>query len=201
MKIKVLLVDDHLLVLLGIKQLLEHESDLEVVNTICDPAGINAAISKNHPDVVVMDIRMKGYNGIELTKKLIESYPNLKIVILSAYNDDEYIDASYHAGAYAFITKENSAAELANAIRQSFLGNNIIPRKKIEYQNHYLTKTELEILKLISEDKTNAEISDILMVSRRTVEHHVSSIIKKLNVYSRVGAVVKGIKLGLLKTI
>lgn len=97
MKIKVLLVDDHLLVLLGIKQLLEHESDLEVVNTICDPAGINAAISKNHPDVVVMDIRMKGYNGIELTKKLIESYPNLKIVILSAYNDDEYIDASYHA--------------------------------------------------------------------------------------------------------
>lgn len=120
MKIKVLLVDDHLLVLLGIKQLLEHESDLEVVNTICDPAGINAAISKNHPDVVVMDIRMKGYNGIELTKKLIESYPNLKIVILSAYNDDEYIDASYHAGAYAFITKENSAAELANAIRQSF---------------------------------------------------------------------------------
>ncbi|WP_339211646.1 LuxR C-terminal-related transcriptional regulator [Aeribacillus sp. FSL K6-8210] len=67
--------------------------------------------------------------------------------------------------------------------------------------DHYLTKTELEILKLISEDKTNAEISDILMVSRRTVEHHVSSIIKKLNVYSRVGAVVKGIKLGLLKTI
>jgi two-component system, NarL family, response regulator LiaR len=198
MKIKILLVDDHLLVMLGIKQLLENEPDFEVVNTIYNPADLDTEIMKNNPDVIVMDIRMKNYNGIELTKKIIEKHPKSKVVILSGYDYDEYIEAAYQAGAYAFVTKEKSAFELANAIRQSHLGFKLFPNKSLVYHKHHLTKTELEILKLISEDKTNAEISEMLMISKRTVEHHVSSIIRKLDVDSRVGAVVKAIKLGLL---
>jgi DNA-binding CsgD family transcriptional regulator len=87
---------------------------------------------------------------------------------------------------------------LANAIIQSYLGFKIFPSKSSVHQKHHLTKTELETLKLISEDKTNAEISTILMISKRTVEHHVSSILRKLDLDSRIGAVVKGLKLGLL---
>jgi two-component system, NarL family, response regulator LiaR len=198
MKIKVLLVDDHLLVMLGIKQLLENEPDFKVVSTIHDPADLDSEIIKHNPDVIVMDIRMKKDNGIELTKKMIKKYPKMKIVILSGYDYDEYIEAAKQAGAYAFVTKEKSAFELANAIRQSHLGFKSFPNKSLVYHKHHLTKTELEILKFISEDKTNAEISEMLMLSKRTVEHHVSSIIRKLDVDSRVGAVVKAIKLGLL---
>jgi two-component system, NarL family, response regulator LiaR len=198
MKIKILLVDDHLLVMLGIKQLLENEPDFEVVNTIYNPADLDTEITKNNPDVIVMDIRMKNYNGIELTRKIIEKHPKLKVVILSGYDYDEYIEAAYQAGAYAFVTKEKSAFELANAVRQSYSGIKSFPNEIPAQNKPHLTKMELQILKLISEDKTNAEISEMLMISKRTVEHHVSSIIRKLDVDSRVGAVMKGIKLGLL---
>ncbi|MEB3752047.1 response regulator transcription factor [Geobacillus sp. FSL W8-0032] len=198
MKIKVLLVDDHLLVMHGIQQLLENEIDLEVVNTVCDPALLETEIKKHNPNVVVMDIRMKNDNGIEWVRKIAQTYPTCKVVILSGYNYDEYIQAAYEAGAYAFVTKESSVFELANAIRQTYLGVKSFPINRLDHCNSPLTKTELDILQLISEDKTNAEISELLHISRRTVEHHVSSILRKLDADSRVGAVVKAIKLGLI---
>ncbi|WP_027410279.1 response regulator [Anoxybacteroides tepidamans] len=199
MKIKILLVDDHLLVMHGIQQLLENEVDLEVVNTVCDPALLKTEIKKHNPDVIVMDIRMKNDNGIEWTRKIAKTYPTCKVVILSGYDYDEYIRAAYEAGAYAFVTKENSAFELANAIRQTYLGIKSFPIDSLCNCNSPLTTTELRILQFISEDKTNTEISDLLHISRRTVEHHVSSILRKLDVDSRVGAVVKAIKLGLIE--
>lgn len=195
MKIKVLLVDDHLMFMLGIKQLLDNEEDLEVLGIVNNPTELNEKIKEHNPHVIVMDIRMKNYNGIELTKRINEVYPDIKVIILSGYNYDEYMKAAYEAGAYAFISKENSTHELANAIRESFKGNKLISEKK---DKQLLTKTELEILKLIAQDKTNSEISEMLVISKRTVEHHVSSIISKLKVESRVGAVVKGMKSGLI---
>ncbi|MFA8440058.1 response regulator [Pueribacillus sp. YX66] len=195
MKIKVLLVDDHLMFMLGIKQLLEGEKDLTILSIVDNPPDLDKIIKNDKPHVIVMDIRMKDYNGIELTKKITKIYPEIKIIILSGYNYDEYMKAAYEAGAYAFISKENSAHELANAIRESHKGNKLIVETK---EKQLLTNTELEILKLISQDKTNSEISEILIISKRTVEHHVSSIINKLRVDSRVGAVVKGMKSGLI---
>lgn len=195
MKIKVLLVDDHLMFMLGIKQLLDSEEDLHVLSIVNDPTELNEKIKEHNPHVIVMDIRMKNYNGIELTRKITEVYPDIKVIILSGYNYDEYMKAAYEAGAYAFISKENSMHELANAIRESFKDNKLISEKK---DKQLLTKTELEILKLIAQDKTNSEISEMLVISKRTVEHHVSSIISKLKVESRVGAVVKGMKSGLI---
>lgn len=195
MKIKVLLVDDHLMFMLGIKQLLDNEEDLQILGIVNNPQELNEKIKEHNPHVIVMDIRMKNYNGIELTKRINEVYPDIKVIILSGYNYDEYMKAAYEAGAYAFISKENSTHELANAIRESFKGNKLISEKK---DKQLLTKTELEILKLIAQDKTNSEISEMLVISKRTVEHHVSSIISKLKVESRVGAVVKGMKSGLI---
>lgn len=178
--------------------LLENEDALEVVNTICHPDRLEEEIIKHKPDVIVMDIRMKSDNGIEWTKKIVEKYPTCKVVILSGYAYDEYIRAAYEADAYAFVTKENSVFELANAIRQSHLGIKSFPMNRLSDYNTPLTKIELKILQFISEDRTNAEISELLNISKRTVEHHVSSILRKLDVDSRVGAVVKAIKLGLL---
>ena len=197
MQIKVLLVDDHLMFMLGIKQLLESEGNFTILNIVDNPAELNEKIKEEKPHVIVMDIRMKDYNGIELTKEISSVYPDIKIIILSGYNYDEYMKAAYEAGAYAFISKENSTYELANAIRESYKGNRLIP-DQTENHKPLLTKTELEVLKLISQDKTNSEISEILVISKRTVEHHVSSIINKLKVDSRVGAVVKGMKSGLI---
>lgn len=200
MKIKLLLVDDHVLVLDGLKQVLEKEEGLEVIDTLSDPAKLFTLVQQTSPNVVVMDIRIKSFNGIELTKLLLSKYPDIKVVILSGYDYDEYIQAAYKAGASAFVTKERTNEELASAIRHAFQGYKIFPRNMADFCQSCteLTKKELEVLALVAQDKTNYEISDELMISKRTVERHITSILQKLDADSRVGAVVNGIKKGLL---
>ncbi|GCF76747.1 DNA-binding response regulator [Bacillus cereus] len=200
MSIHTLLVDDHLLVMLGIQRLLESEEDIEVINTVHDPSILIKTVEDTRPDVIVTDIRMKQYNGIELTKDLLSKFPDVKVVILSGYDHEEYYNAAFEAGASAYITKERSAFDLANAIRQSHMGYILFSKNQIIGNNiEALTSAEQRILLLISKDKTNYEISTDLSISKRTVEYHISSIIRKLGVDSRVGAVVKGIKKGLIE--
>lgn len=200
MKFKVLVVDDHVLILDGLKQLLEKEEDIEVVGTLSDPSSLFSVIHQTSPEVVVIDIRIKTYNGIELTKKIIEEYPQIKVVILSGYDYEEYIEAALQAGASAFVTKERSNIELLSAIRQSYQGYQVFPRNRAYNlsSGSNLTPKEREVLKLIAEDKTNIDISIELMISKRTVEHHITSILRKLDVDSRAGAVVIGFKKGML---
>ncbi|MGG0337198.1 response regulator [Priestia aryabhattai] len=200
MKIKVLLVDDHALFLHGLKQLLEVEEDIQIVDTLSDPLHLFFCIRQTSPDIVVIDIRIKSFNGIELTKQIIKDFPDIKVVVLSGYNYDEYIEAAFQAGANAFITKERSNVELVSTIRQSYQGYKVFPRTAAgnPYSCTDLTKKEREVLKLIAQDKTNIEISGELIISKRTVERHISSILRKLDADSRVGAVVNGIKKGVL---
>lgn len=195
-----LLVDDHVLILDGLKQLLDNEEDIEVINYLSNPSTLFTVIQQTFPDIVVMDVRIKTENGIELTKKILDVYPQIKVVILSGYDYDEYIQAAFQAGASAFVTKERSNDELVSVIRKSYQGNKVFPRNmaKINQTSMDLTRKEREILKLVAEDKTNYEISDELNISKRTVERHISSIIHKLEAESRVGAVVIGIRKGLL---
>ncbi|PIC04945.1 DNA-binding response regulator [Anoxybacillus flavithermus] len=199
MKIKVLLVDDHVLMIEGLKELLEREEDMYVVGTVLHLSQLQESIETLNPHVIVMDIRLKDGNGLEWTKKMKMLYPNCKVVILSGYNYSEYIRAAKHAGASAFVVKEESILQLANAIRRAYEGFAFFPNDVDEEENISLTKMELVILKLIAQDKTNENISHSLNLSRRTVEHHVSTIIKKLRVDSRVGAVVKAIKEGIIE--
>lgn len=196
--LRVLLVDDHALVLLGLKQLLMKERDIEVVGTLSDPLTLLAEISRTSPDVIVIDVRLKKYNGIELTKVILEKFPNLKVVVLSGYDYEEYLEAAFNAGASAFVTKEKSNEELTSVIRQVSLGYKVFPRQYSNQAGESLTHKEREVLKLIAEDKSNYEIGKELIISKRTVEHHISSIIKKMNADSRVGAVVQAIKKGIL---
>lgn len=200
MKIKVLLVDDHVLILDGLKQVLKNEEDIEVVGTLSSTPALFTVIQQTCPNIVVMDVRIKSYNGIELTKRILEEYPHLKVLILSGYDYYEYIYAAFQSGASGFITKERSDIDLVSAIRQSYQGHKVFPGNmtKIHQSCTDLTKKEREVLKFIAEDKTNYEISEELMISKRTVERHVSSILQKLDADSRVGAVVISIKKGLL---
>lgn len=198
MSINILLVDDHVLMLMGLKELLEKESDLHVVDALSDSSPLETHIRFSRPDVIVLDVRLKTQNGIELTKLIKKKFPKLKIVILSGYNYDEYIDAAIQAGADAYVTKEKSNKELIMAIRQVRQGHKLFPNLHPELPGEALTAREREILEQIAADKTNAEISDDMSISKRTVEYHIASIMRKLDADSRVGAVVNGIKKGLL---
>ena len=197
LKIKVLIVDDHLLLLESLKKALESDSTIQVVATISSPKFLMNDIINTSPDVVLMDIRIKSYNGLDLMRDILKKMPQLPIIILSGYNYEEYIQAAYNAGASAFVTKETSNEELLVAIKQVQQGYKLFPTTK-KQGIQTLTPKEREILKLIAEDKTNIEISDELMLSKRTVEYHISSIIRKLDVDSRVGAIVTAIKQGIL---
>ncbi|MFB5660298.1 response regulator [Alteribacillus sp. HJP-4] len=199
-KIKVLLVDDHRMVINGIVKLLENEQEIEVVKTLQNPEKLEEYIPAHQIDVLIIDIRMKQYNGLKLTREIKKQYTDVKVVILSGYNLEEYQRAAFESGASAFVSKENSVNELANAIKNANSGNLLFSSKVInEYSSKdRLTAKELKVLTLISKDKSNLEISLEMKISKRTVEHHVSIIIQKLNCSSRVGAVVEGLKSGLI---
>ena len=201
LNIQVLIVDDHVLFLESLKSILLNNPFIDVINTLSDPSLLIDEITKNSPDIILMDIRIKSYNGLELTRTIKEIAPHISVIILTGYNDEEYIEAAFSSGASAFIAKENSNELLITTIKQVYEGYRMFPNKTSLLTNSALTFTELEVLKKIAEDKSNYVISREMMVSKRTVENHVSSIIRKLEVDSRVGAVVKAIKRGLINVI
>jgi DNA-binding NarL/FixJ family response regulator len=198
MPISVILVDDHVLMLNGLKELLDKEADLHVVAALSDPCTLKQTITRQRPDVLVLDVRLKAQNGIAIAGQLKNEFPALKIIILSGYHYREYIEAADQAGADAYVTKETSNSDLTRAIRAVHLGRRVFPNLNPVPQGKTLTPKEREILKLIAADLTNAEIGEELSISKRTVEYHVTSIIQKLGVDSRLGAVVIAIKKGLL---
>ncbi|MCL1632083.1 response regulator transcription factor [Sporolactobacillus sp. CPB3-1] len=196
--INIILVDDHLLMLMGLKELLEKEQGFHVLEAFTDPVQLESYLALHPPDILVLDVRLKNTSGIEITKQLKKSNTALKIILLSGYQYDEYVEAAKSAGADAYVTKEESNARLATVIRQVYNGEKIFPNLHPEIHSETLTTRELDILKLIAKDLTTREISKELAISKRTVEYHISSIIQKLDADSRVGAVVNAIKKGLL---
>lgn len=198
LNIKVLIVDDHVLFLESLKSILLSNSSIQVINTLSDPSLLINTITEVPPDIILMDIRIKSYNGLELTRNIKKIAPHISVIILTGYNDEEYINAAYSAGASAFIAKEKSNDLLITTIKQVYEGYQIFPKQNQPLSSNTLTLTELAVLKKIAEDKSNYVISNEMMVSKRTVENHISSIIRKLEVDSRVGAVVAAIKRGLI---
>ncbi|WP_053216163.1 response regulator transcription factor [Guptibacillus hwajinpoensis] len=199
-KINTVLVDDHHMVISGILKSLENEQDIKVMDAVDNPEKLYDILLRKEVDVLVMDIRMNDYNGIELTKQITHEFPNTKVIILSGYNFEEYVRSAFKAGAKGFIAKENSINKLADAIRKVNDGKTAISISLTDptYSENRLTETETKVLHNIAKDMTNLDISLSLGMSKRTVEHHVSTIIQKLNCFSRVGAVVEGIKRGII---
>jgi len=196
---KILLVDDHEMVRLGLKSYLDLQADVEVVAESSNGReGVEQALELR-PDVIIMDIVMPEMNGIEATMAILETWPEAKILILTSYLDNEKIYPVLDAGAKGYMLKTSSADEILHAIRKVARGEIAIETevsKKVQYhRNHIelhddLTARERDILGLLAKGYENQRIADELFISLKTVKTHVSNILSKLEVSDRTQAVV-----------
>ena len=196
---KILLVDDHQMVRLGLKSYLELQEDIaEVSEAVNGKEGVEKALA-SRPDVIIMDIVMPEMNGIEATLAILKEWPEAKILILTSYLDNEKIYPVLDAGAHGYMLKTSSAEEILRAIKKVAKGEFAIETevsKKVEYhRNHIelhedLTARERDILGLLAKGYENQRIADELFISLKTVKTHVSNILSKLEVSDRTQAVV-----------
>ena len=208
--IKVLLVDDHEMVRLGVSTYLSIQPDIEVVGKASDgQEGVEKALSLR-PDVILMDLVMDNMDGITATKEILAQWPQAKILIVTSYIDDEKVFPAIQAGASGYLLKTSSAQEIAEAVRKTIVGERVIEEEVSEkiqsqdYANQYflyeeLTNREREVLDLIAQGKSNQEIAEILFITLKTVKTHVSNILAKLGVEDRTQAAIYAFKHGLVK--
>ncbi|WP_280769269.1 response regulator transcription factor [Salipaludibacillus daqingensis] len=195
--IKVLVVDDHDMVRMGLVTYLSVEEDMEVVGEACDGAEAIDKAGKTFPDVILMDLLMEKMNGIEATKVLAKT--NVKIIVLTSYIDDEMLFPVLEAGAFSYLLKTSSADEIAQAIRKAANGEPTfqgqVTQKMFRHMHNKpkhdeLTNREHEVLCLIGKGKTNKEISEELFIGIKTVKTHVSHILAKLEIEDRTQAAI-----------
>ena len=212
--IKVLLADDHALVREGTRELLEREDDLEVVAEAGDGEEAVRLTVEYKPDVALVDIAMPKLNGIEATKQIKEISPVTAVLILTAYDDDQYVFALLEAGAAGYLLKNVRGRDLVDAVRSLHAGESVlhpvIARKVLdryarsagEAPEHGVTdklsERELEVLRLAAKGMGNRDIARELHLSVRTVQAHLSTIFTKMEVGSRTEAVVRALREGLL---
>lgn len=196
-----MIIDNHPFIVGAICDYLDKVDDFEVIDKMNDGKKALASIERCKPDVIIMDPCLKNGKGIDLVKSIKDTYKDsIKILIFTSYHSNEFIKIAFQLGVHAFLFKDEPFEKVINAIRQSYLGNVLLPHHllKADSAPHYLTMTEIEILNLISKEKNNQEIAKELHISKRTVEYHLTSIYQKLGVYSRVGAIMKGMEKGIL---
>jgi DNA-binding NarL/FixJ family response regulator len=204
--IRVVLVDDQELVRAGLERILGSEEDVSIVARCADGASALDAIEANQPDVVVMDIRMPVLNGVEATRRIREA-EGPPVLILTTFDDDETLWSAIDAGAAGFVLKDAAAVDLIRAVRTVASGaawldpqvtprvlaiyrTTILPQARQQERAANLTEREHDVLRLIADGATNAEIADTLHVSGGTVKTHVGSIFTKLGVRDRAAAIV-----------
>lgn len=213
-KIRILLADDHTVVRQGLRALLEAESDIEVVGEADTGRTAVQMTKKLLPDVVVMDIAMPMLNGLEATRQIAKEVPETKVLVLSSYNDDEYVHQLTEAGAAGYLLKQTAAADLIKAVHEARKGNAFFsPAISKRLLDHYreaflqgapirkrtelLTTREAEVLQLIAEGKPNKQIASELCISIKTVEKHRQQVMNKLNIHDIAGltryAIAKGV--------
>lgn len=200
--IKVLFVDDHEMVRIGVSSYLSAQADIEVIaEEENGRQGVELALALR-PDIILMDLVMDEMDGIEATKIIIDNWPEAKVIIVTSYLDDEKVYPALEAGAKSYMLKTSKASEIANAIRATFQGRFILEpevtdkmMQKIRQKNgpllhEQLTGREMEILLLMAEGKSNQEIAEDLFIALRTVKTHVSNILSKLEAHDRTQAVI-----------
>ncbi len=199
--IKVLVVDDQSLIREGLRMMLSLYDNILLVGEATNGKEALQALEENEVDLVLMDIRMPLMDGVEATKRIKEKYPNIKVLILTTFKEDEYFFEGLINGADGYILKDISSEDLAKAIETVYKGNVLLQpeiAKKVmgaikgisakdekEDLRNELTKREYEIALLVSEGKTNKEISQILFITEGTVKNHISNILDKLDLKDR----------------
>ena len=211
-KLTILIADDHPLVREALHRALDVEEDMEVVAEAGDGEEAIKLASELRPSVVVMDIVMPKVNGIEATRKIKEIVPDTAILILTAYDDEEYVLGLLDAGAAGYLLKSARGRDLVGAVRairagESVLHPNIIARLlkratvapvREKKAQGLLSDRESEVLRLVALGITNKDVAEELSLSQRTIKAHLTSIFNKLNVASRSEAIVKGLQWGLV---
>ena len=216
--IRVLLADDQALIRMGFRMVLDAEADIEVVGEAADGAAAITQAKALNPDVVLMDIRMPGVNGIEATAEITRTL-DTKVLILTTFDLDEYAFGGLRAGASGFLLKDTRTDELIEAIRTVASGEAVVSPRitrrmlemfagqlpsgatasgQVDPRIASLTPRETEILRLVARGMSNAEIAAELVVSATTVKTHVGSVLAKLGVRDRVQAVVVAYETGLV---
>lgn len=221
MKIKLLLADDHAMVRKGLQVFLSTQPDLVLVGEATNGQEALDQVNALSPDVVLLDLNMPVLNGIETTKQLKRSHPNVKVIVLTSFSDQDHVLPAIRAGANGYLLKDIEPEELVRAIHRVHQGQvelhseaaeqlmnlvaNSEPRASsipnsstliLGYTPDELTKREQEVLQLIACGKSNKEISTALMITEKTVKTHVSHLLDKLGLADRTQAAIYAVKLG-----
>lgn len=212
MSIRVLVVDDHPVVRAGVQHLLANDPEVEIVGEADNGPQALEKVAALQPDLVILDMRLPGSDGVELTRQLRCNYPEVKIVVLTAYRDEEYLLGALRAGAHAYLLKQASHEMLCDAVHRVHRGERLLSpalmsrvleefeamaRERV-IENSHLTETELQILSHIAAGDTTKDIAQKLHWSEATVHRRVQEILTKLNVSNRAQAVAEAIRRGLI---
>ncbi|ETP69092.1 LuxR family transcriptional regulator [Planococcus glaciei] len=198
--IRILLVDDHEMVRIGVSAYLQSQSDMEVVGeAVNGEEAVHMALDLR-PDVILMDMVMPVMNGAEATEAIIRQWPEAKIMIVTSFLDDDKVYPALKAGAVSYILKTSKASRIADSIRETMNGTPVLEpevmSKMMKQMRHDrvlhedLTDREMEILLLLANGYTNQEIADELFIALKTVKTHVSNLLSKLEVHDRTQAVI-----------
>ncbi len=216
MSIRIVLVDDHKIVRDGLKSMLAKQLDIEVVGEADDGREATTLVEDLKPDVVIMDIGMKGLNGIDATRRIIESTPDTRVIALSMHSDRRYVSEMLAAGASGYLLKDSAFGDLAEAIRVVAEGRTFLSRDvaDVVYEDYIrrvagqdgdeaggrgrlLSPREREVLQLIAEGLSTKEIARELHLSVKTVESHRRQIMEKLKIFNIAGLIKYAVREGL----
>ncbi|AZQ45331.1 response regulator [Bacillus sp. GX] len=215
MKIKVLLVDDHTVVLKGLAFFLSTQEDLELVGEASNGKEALVKVGETNPDVVLMDLYMPEMDGVEATGCIKKDYPDVKVIVLTSFSDQAHVLPALRAGASGYILKDVEPDQLVEAIRSAYKGNiqlhpdianallsQTLPveekEEELSIQVNVLTARENEVLQLLAKGMSNKEIASVLVITEKTVKAHVSSILSKLNLSDRTQAALYAVKNGIV---
>ncbi|MDX1806321.1 MAG: response regulator transcription factor [Paenisporosarcina sp.] len=208
--IRIVLVDDHEMVRIGVSAYLQAQADMEVIGEAVNGKEAVDLVLSLRPDIVLMDMVMPIMNGAEATKEIISQWPEAKIMIVTSFLDDDKVYPALEAGAVSYVLKTSNAKQLAKAIRETLDGQTVLEpevtnkmmkrmRQGIDRPLHEeLTDRENEILLLMAKGRSNQNIADELFIALKTVKTHVSNILSKLDVQDRTQAVVYAFQQGLV---
>ena len=209
---QIIICDDQAVVRDGLEMLLTLEKDIQVLGTAQDGAEAVELVSKHQPDLVLMDLKMPGVNGIEATRQIRAKYPDVKVLVLTTYDDDEWVFDAIRAGASGYLLKDTPREKVVEAIRGTLEGKSFVDpavagklmgqvassqTQPSSLLTDKLTEREADVLRLLARGLNNAEIAGQLHLSEGTVRNHVSAILDKLGVSDRTQAAVIAIQHGL----